>query len=67
MRQGMKPMTDPNLKIAMDKRDEALREAEGWEEWIRAYTKLLEVTVESHDSQKGGAKVAYSNLPGPLR
>jgi hypothetical protein len=33
-------MTDAILKRAMEKRDEALREAERWEEWIKGYLDL---------------------------
>jgi hypothetical protein len=34
-------MTDPILKKAMDKRDEALREVERWEEWIKDYVEFV--------------------------
>jgi hypothetical protein len=33
---------DHILKKAMEKRDEALREVERWETWIRAYAELAE-------------------------
>jgi hypothetical protein len=42
-------MTDPILKKAMAKRDEALREAERWEAWIEAYTELSEPTPNELD------------------
>jgi hypothetical protein len=31
---------DPNLQKVMEKRDEALREAEQWQAWIEAYIEL---------------------------
>jgi hypothetical protein len=42
-------MTDPILKKAMEKRDEALREVERWEGWIRAYVELSDPAQESLD------------------
>jgi hypothetical protein len=33
---------DQVLKKAMEKRDEALREVERWETWIKAYEELIE-------------------------
>ena len=42
-------MTDPILKKAMAKRDEALREAERWEAWIKDYTALSEPTFDELD------------------
>ena len=42
-------VTDPILKKAMDKRDEALREVERWEEWIKAYGELSHQPLESLD------------------
>lgn len=42
-------MTDPILKKAKEKRDEALREAERWEAWIKAYVELSEPAIESLD------------------
>jgi hypothetical protein len=33
---------DHVLKHVIDKRDRALREAEGWERWIKAYDEPLE-------------------------
>ena len=43
-------MTDPILKKAMAKRDEALREAERWEAWIKDYTALSEPTLDELDT-----------------
>ena len=40
---------DPILKKAMEKRDEALREAERWEGWIKAYVELSDPSPESLD------------------
>jgi hypothetical protein len=42
-------MTDPILKKAMAKRDEALREAERWEAWIKDYTALSEPAFDELD------------------
>jgi hypothetical protein len=42
-------VTDPILKKAMDKRDEALREVERWEAWITAYGELSDQAPESLD------------------
>jgi hypothetical protein len=53
-------MTDPILKKAMDKRDEALREVERWEEGSKTTWNLSELTLESLDSPKGRAKVEGS-------
>jgi hypothetical protein len=39
-RQGARPVIDPNLQKVMEKRDEALREAEQWQAWIEAYIEL---------------------------
>jgi hypothetical protein len=33
---------DQVVKKAMEKRDEALREAERWENWVKAYAELIE-------------------------
>ncbi len=33
---------DQVLKKVIEKRDRALREAESWENWIKAYEKLVE-------------------------
>jgi len=33
-------MNDPILRRAMEKRDEAIREVERWETWIKAYAEL---------------------------
>jgi hypothetical protein len=33
---------DQVLKKAMEKRDEALREVERWEDWVKAYAELIE-------------------------
>jgi hypothetical protein len=46
-------MTDPILKKAMEKRDEALREVERWEEWIKSYMDLSESTADSLDIPMG--------------
>jgi hypothetical protein len=46
-------MTDPILKKAMEKRDEALREVERWEEWIKRYMELSETTRDSLDIPMG--------------
>jgi hypothetical protein len=35
-------VANPILKRAIEKRDEALREVERWEEWIKAYAELSE-------------------------
>jgi hypothetical protein len=35
-------MTDPIIEKAIARRDEALREAERWETWIRSYEELSE-------------------------
>jgi hypothetical protein len=61
-------MTDPILKKAMDKRDEALREVERWEKGSKTTWNLSELTLESLDSPKGRAKVevqrrTVSSLP----
>jgi hypothetical protein len=53
-------VTDPILKKAMDKRDEALREAERWEEWIKAYGELSRQPLESLD-----IPMAKRRLPAP--
>jgi hypothetical protein len=45
---------------AMDRREEALREVERWEEWIKSYAELSELTLES--LPKGRAKV---EIPAP--
>lgn len=42
-------MNDPILKKAMEKREEALREAERWETWIKAYQELSDPAGESLD------------------
>jgi hypothetical protein len=42
-------MSDPILKKAMEKRDEALREYEQWEQWIKAYVELSEPPIDSLD------------------
>ena len=42
-------MTDPILKKAIAKRDEALREVERWEAWIKNYTELAEPTLDELD------------------
>jgi hypothetical protein len=44
-------LIDPNLEKVMNKRDEALREAEQWQAWIEAYIELLGNTT----SEAGGA------------
>jgi hypothetical protein len=48
-KKGNATMTDPILSKAMEKRDEALREAERWEQWIRDYEKLAGPVVEALD------------------
>ena len=40
---------DQVLKRAMEKRDEAIREAERWESWIRTYAELAE-PVDAHET-----------------
>ena len=53
-------MTDPILSKAMEKRDEALREAERWEQWIRDYEKLASPALEALDipmARKGSGEV----------
>jgi hypothetical protein len=35
-------MVDQVLKKAMERRDEALREVERWENWVKAYVELTE-------------------------
>jgi len=35
-------MVDQVLKRAMEKRDEALREGERWESWVKTYAELAE-------------------------
>jgi len=42
-------MTDPILKKAIAKRDDALREAERWEAWIKDYTELSGPTLDELD------------------
>jgi hypothetical protein len=42
-------MTDPILKKAIAKRDEALREVERWEAWIKNYTELAEPSLDELD------------------
>ena len=46
-------MIDPVLKKAMEKRDEALREAERWEAWVKAYMELSEPAEDSLDIPMG--------------
>lgn len=60
-------MADPILRRAMEKRDEALREVERWEEWIRDYAELsaikpdpLEITRE-----RGAPTELEIELPSP--
>jgi hypothetical protein len=53
-------MANPILKRAMEKRDEALREAERWEEWIKAYAELSEPTADSLD-----IPIAHRGSPKP--
>jgi hypothetical protein len=42
-------MTDAILKKAMEKRDQALREAERWDQWIRSYGELSGPAIEELD------------------
>jgi hypothetical protein len=42
-------MTNPILRKAEEKRDQALREVERWEQWIKAYTELSDPEDESLD------------------
>ncbi len=42
-------MTDPILKKAMEKRDQALREAERWDQWIKSYGELTGPAIEELD------------------
>jgi hypothetical protein len=42
-------MAEQILKKAMERRDEALREVERWETWIKAYVELAEPAEESLD------------------
>jgi hypothetical protein len=66
-------MIDPILKKAMEKRDEALREVERWEEWIRGYMDLSEPMAGSLDipmARSGPDQVEAAggiNLASPLR
>jgi hypothetical protein len=46
-------MSDPILKKAMEKRDEALREAERWEGWIKAYVELADPAEDLLDIPMG--------------
>jgi hypothetical protein len=59
-------MTDPILKKAMEKRDEALREVERWEEWIRGYMDLSEPTADSLDIPMGRSAPSKVEGPGSL-
>jgi hypothetical protein len=43
-------MANPILKRAMEKRDEALREVERWEAWVKAYAELSESAEPAADS-----------------
>jgi hypothetical protein len=42
-------MADPIVKKVMEKRDEALREAERWEEWLKTYLELTDPATEVLD------------------
>jgi|HubBroStandDraft_6_1064221.scaffolds.fasta_scaffold2711437_1 hypothetical protein len=42
-------MTDPILRKAEEKRDQALRELERWEQWIKAYTELSDPRDDALD------------------
>jgi hypothetical protein len=59
-------MADPILKRAMEKRDEALREAERWEQWIKAYAELSEPAADSLDipmAHRTSPKAEVSETP----
>jgi hypothetical protein len=42
-------MTDPILQKALEKRDEAQRELERWEQWIKGYVELSDPENDSLD------------------
>jgi len=42
-------MADTILKKAMEKRDQALREAARWDQWIKSYGELSEPAIEELD------------------
>jgi hypothetical protein len=42
-------MTDAILKKAIEKRDQAIREAERWDQWIKSYGELTGPAIEELD------------------
>jgi hypothetical protein len=63
-------MIDPVLKKAMEKRDEALREVERWEAWVKAYMELSEPAEDSLDipmSQRVSPSLDGVDLASSLR
>jgi hypothetical protein len=57
-------MTDPILKKAMEKRDEAMREVERWEEWIKAYVELSDPSLDLDipQSRRGPSLVEKTDI-----